>query len=1143
MSLTIQVPPEAELLLGDPDASGLCRVVAPEIRITSDEELTLGEVEVDAESLDAGIDKDRKDLASRLQTAYRLPEGTHQLGKGSAPFLLASGWLLVRPVPPGSRFRLTVRASGHGAAAGKLLRGSPRVVAHPRTCVLTVTRARQSQTTPGKAPSQPASAMEYPGFIAIDLGTSNSTVTLHDRAVVEQTTGLAAEQEERLKDLLFKRILSQEDAACLLPNVDPRDWDALLVRVGTNLGFAGDNPRMAIVDRVRGGGEPMLQALLQLEVNLGQSPCKPLVVKALDRVYHEAFLEPRLRSQSLLIVPLDPMYQRDKDIVSTLKLLNVDLPMDAIMGRQVLTDYRNAIAQAGQPDGPGAPAASPAALQQQYHLSPKRQLIEDNREFVLTLGGKTETRTGEQVVQAAYKHLIDRTAVWQARNPQACSQGRFTRAIVTYPTVAPPSVRSEVETLVRPLVAVVDAEGKRKEDVVTDYDEAVAAALFYLHREFGGSVDLGPEAFKSMSRRSNDKWYQNVLVLDIGGGSTDLALLRLTLSEVDPFEPGEDRGAGGRCYVIEPRLLGSSGNLHLGGNLITLRLLQVLKAAIADRLLTAVQQGHLTSSALADRVEQLGEPFIDSNGRYVPGSILDAVSTLPRLDPRFTDALYAAELIVPTRWKDEPSRLQSFYTIWEHAEAAKLKLGAPGKPEPYTLGEKDFVTLLGQCAISHEVINRDALTLDLDARQFDRVSEPVVAEAVDIACGLLENGLTQRDEKTRAVVDREPLDWLILSGKTSNLDLVRRVIRREFLKSRDLVWNADRVTFVPEYAKLATSAGACYAEKMRRIALDPAHFKHELRRGLNQLTFNVNNLFFFLPCSFLVPIMGGNIEIFRAGERLYRLDNEEVGKARSKPLGPQLLTSVLRRDYPKASPILWGSFDGLALAVELDAKPDDFPKRYQIQFEVDYRLLIRYFLWEGPRPHHQIDPDLAALNVAEHRPRSPQSSAPSTEGEPPKAGCDLFVNVLQAQASSKEPLRLIAADQPLAETFHYNDGSTSAGLVVSLPDNFDVDGKLDIYARSPADASLRLIGSIARPDDEPTSRQASDKYRSTVFPRRYSLSLDDRGDVRVHLGEVAYWKTESFDEWKRAPGRVLRRDLGMVLPPPLEDRDPFCGKH
>jgi hypothetical protein len=322
---------------------------------------------------------------------------------------------------------------------------------------------------------------------------------------------------------------------------------------------------------------------------------------------------------------------------------------------------------------------------------------------------------------------------------------------------------------------------------------------------------------------------------------------------------------------------------------------------------------------------------------------------------------------------------------------------------------------------------------------------------------------------------------------------------------------------------------------MRRIALDPAHFKDELRRGLNQLTFNVNNLFFFLPCSFLVPISGGNIEIFRAGERLYRLDDEEVGKARSKPLGPQLLTSVLRRDYPKANPILWGSFDGLALAVELREKPDDFQRRFQIQFEVDYRLLMRHFIWDGLRPHYRIPTDVASLSVAEHRAQPPEGAAPT-------AGCDLLVNVLQAQASGKEPLRLIAGDQVLAETFHHGDGSTSSGLVAPLPDNFDLEGKLDIYARSPVDSSFRLVGSIARPDDK-AARQAAERYRSTVFPRRYSLSLDDRGDLRVHLGEIPYWKTESFDEWKGVPGRVLQRDLGLVQPPPLEDRDPFCGKH
>jgi hypothetical protein len=49
--------------------------------------------------------------------------------------------------------------------------------------------------------------------------------------------------------------------------------------------------------------------------------------------------------------------------------------------------------------------------------------------------------------------------------------------------------------------------------------------------------------------------------------------------------------------------------------------------------------------------------------------------------------------------------------------------------------------------------------------------------------------------------------------------------------------------------------------------------------------------------------------------------------------------------------------------------------------------------------------------------------------------------------------------------------------------------------------------------------------------------------VRVHLGEVPYWKTEDLDDWKTRPGRVLQRDLELVEPPPRENRDPFCGAH
>jgi hypothetical protein len=51
------------------------------------------------------------------------------------------------------------------------------------------------------------------------------------------------------------------------------------------------------------------------------------------------------------------------------------------------------------------------------------------------------------------------------------------------------------------------------------------------------------------------------------------------------------------------------------------------------------------------------------------------------------------------------------------------------------------------------------------------------------------------------------------------------------------------------------------------------------------------------------------------------------------------------------------------------------------------------------------------------------------------------------------------------------------------------------------------------------------------------------GVLRVHLGEVPYWKTEDLQDWKTRPGRVLQRELELVEPPARENRDPFCGVH
>ncbi|MCI0463842.1 MAG: virulence factor SrfB, partial [Gemmataceae bacterium] len=573
----------------------------------------------------------------------------------------------------------------------------------------------------------------FKGLIAIDFGTSNSTVTLYDPGVVEDLTGLAPEQEARLKELLLTELM-KEDCSCKLPDADPEAWRTLVERVGGNIPGDG-TPCQRLRSALRAGGTRMFEAIRQLEICLGARPIRGAVFRGLNRIYHEAFLEPRLKSQSLVAVPLDPNFPQDRDVPSEMEIKEASAPLNVIMGRRAQQNRRQALAQAVQ-SGAGSSAPTEGqplsvdAVRRVFHHSPKRYLGV-RKTFSVPLGGELVQVTSDQLVQAAWAQLVEMTDQWRGRNPTACSKGRFTRAVVTYPTVAPPSVRREVETLVRDL---------KFPDVVTDYDEAVAAALFYLHREFGGSLDLGPEVFKARSRRDKNKWFQNVLVLDIGGGSTDLALLQLTLEEVDPFQPGENRGAGGRCYVISPRLLGSSGNTQVGGELITLRLFRLLKAAIADRLLTAAQDQYLESGTIAGKIAALGEAFVDSAGRYQPGSIVNAVADLPETDPLWTDALNAAEQVAPTRWRNHPARLQAFYTLWEHAETAKVMLGArpePGTEPAFTLGDQELSALLNQCGIAHTVKDPGALRVTIDQGQFERTVEPVIQEAVGIARGLL----------------------------------------------------------------------------------------------------------------------------------------------------------------------------------------------------------------------------------------------------------------------------------------------------------------------------------------------------------------------------------------------------------------------
>lgn len=238
------------------------------------------------------------------------------------------------------------------------------------------------------------------------------------------------------------------------------------------------------------------------------------------------------------------------------------------------------------------------------------------------------------------------------------------------------------------------------------------------------------------------------------------------------------------------------------------------------------------------------------------------------------------------------------------------------------------------------------------------MNEPAVSgikEAIGIAKGLMESRL-RPDDLTKDSWNSQKVDWLILSGKTCNLDLVQRQIYQEFSNSPYFVWNPERITFVLEFTKLATSAGACYAEKLRRLRFDPEESKTLLRKGANQLEIDVKNLFYYLPCNFKRKTQSNDLlTIFKAGQELYQLASwETVAKVRTPWQGIQLTNIIYRQDYEEGDLRLWGSFDGKNLMNKLGMEEAEFLKKIKIQFEIDQTLEFKVLLCQG-NPHYLID--------------------------------------------------------------------------------------------------------------------------------------------------------------------------------------------
>ncbi|MDM9382731.1 molecular chaperone [Chlorogloeopsis sp. ULAP01] len=1075
-----------------------------------------------------------KDLAAQMQAAYKSVDfGTNRLLKLATPQRLRqSDCRWNQPLPPGVNctLQVTVEYFDSDEMDQPNLSSSKRTLAecniwtYPikdyslKEPLMTFTEFTDSVLNPLKstasppppetelAPENQKSEITYPGWFAIDFGTSNSTVTLYDPKVIVTPHSLPSEQELKLRDRLSAWITQRpvDDVLGVSREAWVQEWQRFLAEVSKNLQDNTVNLRNL-------HGENFLEAIRQIEIALSKRLpwFRRAASRRLNQIYHEVFRVPALEWQSLIPVELDKT-RRLSEIPSELEVISLEptLPTDdpakvkVSLGEQAKQHRLDTIRLGEEIGG-------------RFLHSPKRYFGQE-RSFPITLNGKEDNIPVNKLLQAAYAQLMNLTEEYRQRSLK-CSQGKFYRAVVTYPTIASPFVRREIEQLVKQLDI---------EDVQMAYDEAVSVAIFFLWREFGGDLNLGIESFKTRCRQDGDRWWQNVLVLDIGGGTTDLALIRLALEEINPFEPGEERGDGGRYYKLTPKLLGSSGHLQLGGELITLRLFLLLKAAIADCLLSAIAEDILPKDVLKVQPEELSDRFLE-NSKFQKGSLLACVDNEIREGEAYKEALNDAEKVLPTRWKNAPSRAQNFYSLWEYAEAAKITLGQKhNTPDAsvFILDGQKISELLAQHDIYLPSSVIDSLSVTLTVEQFEKAVAPVVREAIGIAQGLIENALKNQSET---------VDWLILSGKTCNLELVERELYRVFSKSDYFVWNEERVTFEPEYTKLATSAGACFAEKLRQLSFAPQQAKELLRKGANQLYIDVKNLFYFLPCSFVREVIGGSPDpIFHAGQELYQLQaGDAMAKFRSRWLGMQLTNNIRRQDFENMKLQLWGSYNGDALMKKLGINEEDFKNSIQIQFEINQKLDIDLLLCRG-NPHYLISRNIPYLDAAK------AIGVPALISSDVRVICDIAVNVAESASVLKTDAHTVvfAAETDYSkdlQVFRDSDGGIqqSMGLIAELPP-FPASGKHSFYFqfRNPESNKWELIGELPQPEVK------------TEYPCKYYASVNEQGLLRVHAFEVPYW-TSLNPECLKQEGCVFRDSLQAQSNNVETERDPFCGLH
>ena len=259
----------------------------------------------------------------------------------------------------------------------------------------------------------------------------------------------------------------------------------------------------------------------------------------------------------------------------------------------------------------------------------------DSSEDVVDVDGNKATVQHREIITAYLNHVIE------------LAEQYFERRFTSIHFTAPVKLK---DSFIHKMKDIFEVKGSTRTvfEPRLSLDEGIAIIYYYISKQI--------REYANSSNKNLPE--QNILIMDCGGGTTDLASCTYSLDSTTDI----------RKLNIRTQFL--NGDSNFGGNNITFRILQLLKIKLAYKLKHSEEKE--SSLSVQDLISQDEESILQA---------IDSESTagIEEVYRNFEDAYTAAEEWIPTKFKLESFKnrkgmlKRNFYYLWQMAEAYKIQ--------------------------------------------------------------------------------------------------------------------------------------------------------------------------------------------------------------------------------------------------------------------------------------------------------------------------------------------------------------------------------------------------------------------------------------------------------------------------------------